>query len=97
VDERFLPAGEDRKARGTVIKAWGLSPVGNWNDYQIDANGDGDYVDASDLDQDRLHNLVNETTGITEQSNPQQSQWADPTYSARGNSPSRVFDMTSVR
>ncbi|MGB2936669.1 MAG: hypothetical protein WBD05_00495 [Phycisphaerae bacterium] len=44
-------------------EAWDLTPVGNWEDYQIDDNGDGDYVDASDLDQDRLHNLVNEIDG----------------------------------
>lgn len=72
-------------------------PTGNWNDYQIDSDGDGNFTDAADLDQDRTHNPVNETTGITEQSNPQQSQWASPKYDARGNSPSRAFDMTSVR
>ncbi|MCX5647512.1 MAG: hypothetical protein NTX40_00200 [Planctomycetota bacterium] len=74
-------------------EAWGLSPTGAWNDYQIDANGDGDYSDTGteEVDQDRTHNLVNEiwnaTPGnaITEQADPQQTQWADPAYSARGN------------
>ena len=23
-------------------EAWGPSPTGNWDDYQVDANGDGD-------------------------------------------------------
>ncbi len=41
-------------------EAWGLSATGNWSDYQIDANGDGDYADATDLDQDRTHSIVNE-------------------------------------
>jgi len=42
-------------------EAWGLTPVGNWDGFEDDAGpGDGDYVDASDLDQDRTHNLVNE-------------------------------------
>ncbi|HUS44754.1 MAG TPA: hypothetical protein VM219_01785 [Phycisphaerae bacterium] len=44
-------------------EAWDLTPVGNWEDYQIDANGDGTYTDADDLDQDRTHNLVNEIDG----------------------------------
>lgn len=52
-----------------------------------DGGGSGDA--GWELSQDRTHNLVNETTGITEQSDPQQFQWADPVWSARGN-------MTSV-
>ncbi len=64
---------------------WTLTPTGNWEDFQEDANGDGDYTDAADLDQDRTHNLVNEITGITEQADPAQSQWITPVNSARGN------------
>lgn len=57
---------------GSRVKgeAWTLSPVGNWDDYQVDDNGDGDYTDANDLDQDRTHNLVNEITDITKQPDP---------------------------
>ena len=50
-----------------------------------DHDGDGGYTAADDLDQDRTHNDPKKITGITEQSDPQQSQWADPAYSARGN------------
>jgi len=32
-------------------EAWGLTPTGNWNDYQVDADGDGNYTDATDLDR----------------------------------------------
>jgi len=63
-------------------EAWTLSPVGNWDVYGVDNNGDGDYTDANDLNQDRTHNLVNEITGITEGGG--QSAWADPDWSAYG-------------
>ena len=73
---------------------WTLDAVGNWSAYKVDADGglaDGDYTDAGDLNQSRTHNLANEiynaTAGaaITEQASPQQSQWAEPAYDARGN------------
>ncbi len=69
---------------------WTLSDTGNWNQYKIDQNGDGDYADAGDLDQNRTHNAVNEiynaTAGnaITEEYEPQ-SSWADPAHDSRGN------------
>jgi hypothetical protein len=79
-------------------EAWTLTPTGNWSAYQIDADGDGNYTDAADLDQDRTHNLVNEITGITEQADPQQSQWADPAWDARGNMVTvpKPSDLTST-
>ena len=55
---------------GLFLRRWGLSPVGNWDVYGVDNNGDGDYTDAGDLDQDRTHNLVNEITDIDEQADP---------------------------
>ncbi|MDY7009363.1 MAG: RHS repeat-associated core domain-containing protein, partial [Planctomycetota bacterium] len=75
------------KVRG---ESWTLTDTGNWEEYKIDENGDGEYGDDNDLDQNRTHNLVNEiynaTAGsaITEEYGPQ-SSWADPVYSARGN------------
>ena len=69
---------------------WTLTDTGNWQEYKIDHNGDGDYSDDDDVDQNRTHNLVNEiynaTAGdaITEEYGPQ-SSWADPGHSARGN------------
>ena len=64
---------------------WGLDALGNWADFQEDANGDNDYTDAGDLDQDRTHNLVNELTGISEQADPAQTAWIDPAYEGGGN------------
>jgi RHS repeat-associated protein len=72
-------------------EAWGLSSTGNWLDYQIDANGDGDYSDTGteEVDQNRTHNLANEiyneTPGAAITEGQGQSAWADPAYSARGN------------
>ena len=62
---------------------WTLTDTGNWQEYKIDQNGDGDYSDNNDLDQDRTHNDVNEIGGISELGG--QSAWADPGHSARGN------------
>ena len=31
-------------------QAWGLSQLGNWSTFTTDANGDGDLLDAGDLD-----------------------------------------------
>jgi len=85
VNKDEIPTGGDR-VRG---QAWGLSPVGNWDDFETDDNGDGDYTDADDLDQERKHNDVNEiyddTDAITEQADPAQTAWPDPVWSARGN------------
>jgi len=84
-------------------EAWDLTAVGNWEDYQIDHDGDGDYDDgAGDLDQDRTHNLVNEiwnataADAITEGGG--QTAWASPVYSARGNMTSvpTPSDLTAV-
>ena len=57
---------------------WSLTDTGNWSAYKIDANGDGDYSDAGDLDQTRTHNAVNEITDLSTTS-------SDPTYDPRGN------------
>ena len=110
-DEKYTYDGLDRLTsydRGTLSggditskvrnEAWGLSAVGAWNAFQIDHDGDGTYTDADDLDQDRTHNGVNEISGITEQTNPQQSPWADPAYDARGNMTTvpKPSDLTST-
>jgi len=67
-------------------QAWTLSATGTWNEFQLDANGDGDYSDTGteEVDQNRAHNVVNEITGVTEEYQNQPA-WADPAYSARGN------------
>ncbi len=62
-----------------------LDQVGNWKTYQVDADGDGNFTDATDLNQNRAVNNANEVTGITEQADPQQPHWPVPAYDARGN------------
>ncbi|HDZ20626.1 MAG TPA: hypothetical protein ENH78_04935, partial [Phycisphaerae bacterium] len=76
---------------------WALSPTGNWDHYHLDANGDGDYTDADELDQVRSHNKANEidtndndadgpdAAAITEGTSPAQTQWATPGYNKAGN------------
>jgi len=75
---------------------WTLTDVGNWSAYKVDADGDGNYTDAGDLDQSRTHNVVNEITGITEYQG--QSAWANPAHDARGNMTTvpKPSDMTSM-
>jgi RHS repeat-associated protein len=63
-------------------EAWTLSPTGNWNEYKVDADGDGDYEDQGDLDQDRQHNKANEITDISRTTG---DDWADPVHDPRGN------------
>ncbi len=41
---------------------WTLTQVGNWEIDKVDLKGDGDFVDASELNDDRTHNVVNELT-----------------------------------
>ena len=40
----------------------GLDQVGNWVRSKLDLNGDNDFVDSSELDEERWHNVVNELT-----------------------------------
>ena len=75
-----IPVGDRIKG-----EAWTLSPVGNWDNFWFDANGDGDFTDAEDLSQTRTHNLANEISDITEQQQPPQTQWATPVMDAHGN------------
>ena len=74
-------AGGDRVRR----EEWTLSDTDNWNAYNVDANGDGDYIgtQGDELSQTRTHNLANEISGISEISG--QTHWQDPTCDARGN------------
>jgi hypothetical protein len=44
----------------TRDQQWVLDHVGNWNADKVDLNGDGDFVDADEVDDDRTHNDVNE-------------------------------------
>jgi len=63
---------------GTPVREedWTLDPTGNWTDYLQKTSG------ATDLDQDRTHNAVNEITAITATTGP---DWADPAHDRSGN------------
>jgi len=41
---------------------WTLDQVGNWDVGQLDLNGDGDFIDASEYDDHRTHDKANELT-----------------------------------
>ncbi|RNC81832.1 MAG: hypothetical protein ED559_08625 [Phycisphaera sp.] len=43
-------------------ETWALDPLGNWDRYKLDLNGDGDYLDTDELDDTRTHNKANELT-----------------------------------
>ena len=89
---KSLPESEAGRLRHSSLGCggWILKRISSSRLFGV-VKGDGQ---SWDLDQDRTHNLVNEiyneTPGnaITEQSDPQQSKWADPVYSARGNATS---------
>ena len=44
----------------TRDQQWTLTHTGNWDFDKVDLNGDGDFVDANELNDDRVHNAVNE-------------------------------------
>jgi len=68
-----------------VTQDWTLDALGNWTEFQWDANGDGDYGDPGDLDQDRAHNAANEIDGNSGDPLYGTPNWLDPTYDAAGN------------
>jgi len=73
---------------------WSLDQTGNWTAYHTKVEG------ASVLDQTRMNNKANEITSIA--TAPEQTQWVQPTYDARGNmitmpkpnSPASAFTCT---
>ena len=67
---RLTEAREGLLVGGTISvgntkrdEQWTLSHTGNWDREKLDLNGDGDFVDAGELDDTRTHNVVNELTG----------------------------------
>jgi RHS repeat-associated protein len=75
-------------------ESWNLNQTGNWTGYDVAENG------APVLNQTRTNNKANEITGI--ETPPEQTQWAEPEYDARGNmitvpkpnSPASAFTCT---
>src|SRR5690606_15533446 len=41
---------------------WTLDPLGNWDRYKLDLDGDGSYTGTDELDDTRTHNKANELT-----------------------------------
>ncbi len=62
-----------------------LDATGNWSTFKQDNNGHGTW----ELNQNRISNVVNEITGITQTPAPPPPWWSVPAYNAAGN-------MTSV-
>ncbi len=75
-----LNTNKDAIQAGTLgfAQDWGLDPVGNWDSFDVDSDGNG----TDDLAQTRTHNKANEITGIAETAGP---TWVDPGYDAAGN------------
>ncbi|WP_428940607.1 RHS repeat domain-containing protein [Fontivita pretiosa] len=68
----------------SFAQEWSLKALGNWTSFKEDADGNGMFSDAVDLNQTRGHNKANEITDISgEQAG--QVAWADPGYDAMGN------------
>ncbi|HDZ20075.1 hypothetical protein LCGC14_0204520 [marine sediment metagenome] len=79
----------------TQGRGWELSLPSNWDGFNIDGNGDGDYIDAgTDLQQTRTHNEVNEIDNDDNDANTQTggaitespgNAWITPAYDRAGN------------
>jgi RHS repeat-associated protein len=82
-DKGDLNGTHDGMSALASAQRWTLDPTGNWSEFKEDANGDTDYTDATDLDQDRTHNKVNEVTDVAEAGG--QVAWATPTQDLAGN------------
>jgi RHS repeat-associated protein len=76
-DRGELNANQDAIS-GTPVSEedWGLDMTGNWSDFTQKSSG------ATDLDQDRTHNEVNEITQISETTG---TGWVDPVHDQAGN------------
>ncbi len=64
---RLVRADEGTLSGGSITsrkrdQQWTLTQTGNWELDKVDLNGDGDFVDANELNDDRTHNAVNELT-----------------------------------
>ena len=85
---RLKQAEEGTKSGSSITsktrdEQWVLSQTGNWERDKLDLNGDGDYLDTSELDEAATYNKANEQTArdIDNDSTPDYS----PTYDAVGN------------
>ena len=62
---RLVRAEEGTLSGGSITsrtrdQQWTLTQVGNWDVDKVDLNGDGDFLDAEELEDARTHNAVNE-------------------------------------
>ena len=87
----------DRLSRVTQLdldsnskEEWVYDRTGNWTEHRFDDNGDGDFLDAADVNQTREHNAENEIEDTDSDGNAigeasGTAAWDDPNYDARGN------------
>jgi len=86
--QRLIDFDRGTLSGGSITSAvrtedWGLDQPGNWSDYDLDANGDGDYGDTGDLEQIRDHSRENEISDISEGGGD--PVWLDPEFDKAGN------------
>ncbi|MBL9119319.1 MAG: hypothetical protein JNL80_05315, partial [Phycisphaerae bacterium] len=65
--DRVTDADEGTLSSGSITsrtrrQQWTLTQTGNWQNEQLDLNGDGDETDTDEHDDTRTHNAVNELT-----------------------------------
>ena len=77
---RLTDADEGDLASGAITdrtrrQQWTLTRTGNWGRDKVDLNGDGDWSDADEVDDTRVHNEVNELVSRDTDSN------SSPNYS----------------
>jgi len=85
---RLTRAHEGTLSSGSITsptrdQQWTLSQTGNWSRDKVDLNGDGDFLDAGELDDTRTHNAVNEL--LTRDTNTSGPAEFSLTYDAAGN------------
>jgi len=64
---------------------WTLDALGNWDQYNYDGNGDEDFLDSTDLNDNRSHNDANELTDWDPYAADSGNQPVSPTLDGNGN------------
>ena len=86
--DRVTDADEGTLSGGSITsrqrrQEWSLTQTGNWANEKLDLNGDGDQSDASEHNDTRTHNAVNELTARDTDTNGTNNY--SLTYDAAGN------------
>jgi RHS repeat-associated protein len=85
---RLVQAEEGTLSSGSISskrrdQQWTLTHTGNWEYDKVDLNGDGDFVDAEEVNDHRTHNSANELTARDTDNNASDNYTL--TYDAVGN------------